>query len=808
MLEKLPGNGYINGAIDKDMREERLKREDFWMKTLRTIYPYGLNVKAKSASSNLPIGKLFKPLSRHGDRLLNARVRLKNNRNIELENLDNFMTHINNHEVKYRANECRKALESFRRHQLRKLAQQAHFSLETASDQEIRWLHLIIDVAYTKCYKEEPSNKKKAPAVLFPIFFANKGLDFIRIQSILHDNDVITSLPEKLQHEEVPSVIYKLGKTIRNDIFNYRETVNSIDVTDRDTYGTGITDCDCNSSTFSDRFHSHVITGDLSFIENNKLRSLISHGPNYREPKTINWRKCREAITEGLETCGEKLSKFIPTNENDDLTNWKRVIMEKVDSKINFLKHKIKLGRSANIIKQQDVAEYLKMLHNKYVLVPIDKAANNIAIICKKYYVEVLLKEIGILAPEHGNETYVKSQRSSAEIIDENAEYSKRLGLSINEKDKTLPIMYWTPKMHKTPIGSRFIVASKICSTKALSKSVSSVFKLIYKQTENFHRKAKFLSNYNKFWVLQNSDRILHNIKRINRRNNAKSIATYDFSTLYTKIPHKKLIKQLTLLIDFVFDGGDKDYIRISLNGTAFWGKKIKGCIGFTKASLIKAMRHLIENCYFNVGNITLKQDIGIPMGIDPAPFWANLFLYTYEEAYVSSLIKNDKIKARHFHSTNRFIDDLCALNDGGEFGKSYKDVYPDELELKVEHSGSHATFLNLDISIVDGKFIYKLYDKRDDFPFFIVRMPHMNSNIPSNIFYSALVGEFLRIARSTLRLADFLPKAKSLLERMNNQGGNQKLSQKHIHKIITRHQNCFNQFSVTPDILLNLLLS
>ena len=28
---------------------------------------------------------------------------------------------------------------------------------------------------------------------------------------------------------------------------------------------------------------------------------------------------------------------------------------------------------------------------------PMDKAANNIAIICKKYYVQILLKELGLL---------------------------------------------------------------------------------------------------------------------------------------------------------------------------------------------------------------------------------------------------------------------------------------------------------------------------------------------------------------------------------------------------------------------------
>ena len=244
----------------------------------------------------------------------------------------------------------------------------------------------------------------------------------------------------------------------------------------------------------------------------------------------------------------------------------------------------------------------------------------------------------------------------------------------------------------------------------------------------------------------------------------------------------------------------------MSSKGTAFWGKKTKGIIGFSKESIKRAVAHLIKNCYFTVGNITMKQAIGIPMGIDPAPFWANLFLYSYEEKYISNLISFNKVKARHFYSTKRFIDDLCALNDGGEFGKSFLDIYPEELELKVEHSGSHATFLNLDITIKEGIFVYKLYDKRDSFPFSIVRMPYIDSNIPQTIFYSALKGEFLRIARSTLYLKDFIPKANELLGRMKAQGAKNNLSTKSIKRIILKHPESFQQFPASRDNIFNLL--
>ena len=105
--------------------------------------------------------------------------------------------------------------------------------------------------------------------------------------------------------------------------------------------------------------------------------------------------------------------------------------------------------------------------------------------------------------------------------------------------------------------------------------------------------------------------------------------------------------------------------------------------------------------------------------------------IFLYEEEYISSLFCSDKIKGRHFYSTKRFIDDLCAVNDGGEFGRSICDIYPKE----VEHRCDYATFLDLDITIKEGTFIYNLFDKTDSFLFSVVRMPHVEGNIPQDIF-------------------------------------------------------------------------
>ena len=51
--------------------------------------------------------------------------------------------------------------------------------------------------------------------------------------------------------------------------------------------------------------------------------------------------------------------------------------------------------------------------------------------------------------------------------------------------------------------------------------------------------------------------------------------------------------------------------------------------IAFSESTLTTSLKHLVQNCYFMVGNSLLRQKIGMPMGIDPTPSWANLFLYT-----------------------------------------------------------------------------------------------------------------------------------------------------------------------------------
>ena len=98
-----------------------------------------------------------------------------------------------------------------------------------------------------------------------------------------------------------------------------------------------------------------------------------------------------------------------------------------------------------------------------------------------------------------------------------------------------------------------------------------------------------------------------------------------------------------------------------------------------------------------------------------------------------------------------RFIDEFAAVNNDCKFEGSYKEIYPPELELKKENSGvTEGSFLDHVIKIEGNRFSINLFDKRDAFPFSIVRMPSLCSNILSKVFYATNGSEILRIVGVT----------------------------------------------------------
>ena len=59
----------------------------------------------------------------------------------------------------------------------------------------------------------------------------------------------------------------------------------------------------------------------------------------------------------------------------------------------------------AQVLGKANVIRALETLHKNFVLVPIDQASNNVAVVCKKFYLEVILRGTGKIG--RPNETYI-----------------------------------------------------------------------------------------------------------------------------------------------------------------------------------------------------------------------------------------------------------------------------------------------------------------------------------------------------------------------------------------------------------------
>ena len=69
----------------------------------------------------------------------------------------------------------------------------------------------------------------------------------------------------------------------------------------------------------------------------------------------------------------------------------------------------LSLGRSKPVLNKPSVRKDIQDLHDRYIIVPADKAANNFDVVCENLYVEVLFRELGIDAVTFmsiGNSTY------------------------------------------------------------------------------------------------------------------------------------------------------------------------------------------------------------------------------------------------------------------------------------------------------------------------------------------------------------------------------------------------------------------
>ena len=150
----------------------------------------------------------------------------------------------------------------------------------------------------------------------------------------------------------------------------------------------------------------------------------------------------------------------------------------------------------------------------------------------------------------------------------------------------------------------------------------------------------------NQMWTIKNSKELLEYLASTELKY-CNSLKTFDFSTLYTTLPHDKLKSVLRDLIhqSFCTKKGDKrySYLVLGRDKAYFVKKHTDSKSKYTEEEVINMLEFLIDNIFVEFGGQVFQQTIGIPMGTNCAPLLADLFLYSYEARFIQGLLQKKK---------------------------------------------------------------------------------------------------------------------------------------------------------------------
>ena len=127
------------------------------------------------------------------------------------------------------------------------------------------------------------------------------------------------------------------------------------------------------------------------------------------------------------------------------------------------------------------------------------------------------------------------------------------------------------------------------------------------------------------------------------------------------------------------------------------------------------------------------------------------------------------------------------------------QEIYPKELTLnKSNLFGNNCPFLDLDISVLNGKLHTKIYDERDDFSFPIVNFPFLDGDVPLAPSYGVYISQLVRYARVCCDVFDFNERNLYITGKLLNQGYRYQKLLKTFPKFVLRYKDLVLKFGCT----------
>ena len=241
-----------------------------------------------------------------------------------------------------------------------------------------------------------------------------------------------------------------------------------------------------------------------------KLWDILSNGPKYMEPRSFTWKQNSKLILNYVVEYARHWTKKEDV-EFDIVSERVKSVMSLVNRLVSVLSRTMS-RRHESVFDDPYVAAELAEIHEKFVVVPADKASNHIVFVCKTHYINCLIEELG-MSTMTGNPTYNLTAMSKDEILQNHHSVMLTFGISLPEEDIDLPKLYWISKRHKNPYKQRYIAGSAKCSTKPLSQILTRILTAVKEGLQKYCDTAYARSGVIQMWILKNFKELLEKLK-------------------------------------------------------------------------------------------------------------------------------------------------------------------------------------------------------------------------------------------------------------------------------------------------------
>ena len=643
------------------------------------------------------------------------------------------------------------------------------------------------------------NDSAQTPPLMIPVIqlFLHSDLDRLGLASILAREDLWETLmpPSMRARLSRPILCYKYSKPAALSFCNVSAIARMSDEEIRLLLSKP---CACSKPSFKQFIRDgedHILTTDSLLLRSPALMSAWNKGSKFRSDSYKPENKDPGAISI------DPLDDIIRAT-----TSWKQAVMSALGNKVaSFISPWIKevtermtalalqqfgsLGacKGKTLLSKTDMHR-LHSLQRVFAFTTIDKAGNNFCVVCKKHYVEKCLAEL-----RHGV-AYSPRDVTTSDLHSDAKATLARFYISSVANAK-VPHFMGTFKFHKQPVGIRFMAGSAQSAMKPLSVTLSLGLKALMPDVDALWNSVSArIPGFSPSgsWIISDSTSVPNLVQRCRGSWRAGArIATYDFSTMYTTLPHADMKARLRALIVRIFarrlESSRARFLLVRKDGSFAWLNSqrtvMKGEMILSVENLPEMIDALIDNMFVQFGETIYQQTVGVPMGTNCAGFLANLYCFTYELDFMERLVSNGRFElALSFQRCQRYIDDLLCLDvdkfeeymylkTGNDFG-----IYPEKyLSLSPEDSGSRVPYMDISLRSSRSRGLYTtIYDKRLESKYAnisVIRYPDISSIIASQAKYGIVTSQLHRFSKRCMLVADFAYNAALVIFRMKLKG-------------------------------------